>query len=235
MTDLFRISAKNLGGLALPKFCPRCFWVALKLGNKLPYQIFPGIFSSIDSYNKKIVHSYFDQNKTAPNWMSDLGELVDYQNPPHHTRFNIILDEYGINLTGSPDGVFIRPDDSYYIVDYKTAKYTGTQDTLFPMYETQLNAYALIGESCGFNPVTGLALIYFEPQTDDDTAGREDVHEDDGFIMHFGANIHEVTINKEILNPLLLRAREIYDMDEPPPSRDGCKNCAIIEEIMGLF
>jgi len=27
----FRISAKNLGELALPDFCPRCFWLKLNL------------------------------------------------------------------------------------------------------------------------------------------------------------------------------------------------------------
>ena len=55
-----RISAKNLGQLVLDDFCPRCFWLKLKLGFKLPFQIFPGIFSTIDSYSKKITWQYFD-------------------------------------------------------------------------------------------------------------------------------------------------------------------------------
>jgi hypothetical protein len=55
MTTQIRISAKNLGELAMPSFCPRCFWLKLRLNNRLPFQIFPGIFSSIDSYTKTIV------------------------------------------------------------------------------------------------------------------------------------------------------------------------------------
>lgn len=47
-----RISAKNLGHLALPGAYPRCFWIQTHF--KLPYQIFPGIFSSIDCYTKKV-------------------------------------------------------------------------------------------------------------------------------------------------------------------------------------
>ena len=47
MNRQIQISAKNLGALALPAFCPRCFWIRMKCGGKLPYQIFPGIFSSI--------------------------------------------------------------------------------------------------------------------------------------------------------------------------------------------
>ena len=60
--NVLRISAKNLGALALPGFCPRCFWLKLKAQNRLPFQIFPGIFSSIDAYTKRVVHAWIDQN-----------------------------------------------------------------------------------------------------------------------------------------------------------------------------
>ena len=42
------ISAKTLGEPVLPDFCPRCFWLKLH-ARQLPFQIFPGIFSSIDA------------------------------------------------------------------------------------------------------------------------------------------------------------------------------------------
>ena len=50
------ISAKHLGNINLPDFCPRCFWLKMHTGWKLPYQTFPGIFSSIDSYTKKVTN-----------------------------------------------------------------------------------------------------------------------------------------------------------------------------------
>ena len=62
MTVQVRISARTLGAVALPDFCRRCFWIRLRVNNKLPFQIFPGIFSSIDSYNKRIVHLGFSAN-----------------------------------------------------------------------------------------------------------------------------------------------------------------------------
>ena len=101
MASQIRISAKVLGEVALPNFCPRCFWIKLKMGNRLPYQVFPGIFSSIDSYSKRVVHSWFDNHQVPPVWLGGLGEIVDYLPPPHHSKFL---------LTGSPDGVFIRSD-----------------------------------------------------------------------------------------------------------------------------
>jgi len=59
-------------------------------------------------------------------------------------------------LTGAPDGIFIKPNDCYVIADYKNAKFTGTQDSLLPMYCVQLDAYALIGEQRGIRPFTDL-------------------------------------------------------------------------------
>jgi len=35
MTDSLRISAKNLGELARPGFCPRCFWLKREAENTL--------------------------------------------------------------------------------------------------------------------------------------------------------------------------------------------------------
>jgi len=55
--SMFHISAKTLGELALPDFCPRCFWLKLH-AKHIPYQIFPGIFSSIDAYTTRVVHAW---------------------------------------------------------------------------------------------------------------------------------------------------------------------------------
>ena len=229
MTQL-RISAKNLGAFALPYFCPRCAWITLHV-KKLPFQIFPGIFSSIDAYNKRIVHSYFDKYNQAPEWLSELGELTGYVNPPSHHTFRIVDPETDILLTGSADGIFTRPDGSYVIVDYKTAKYTGTQDTLFPIYETQLNGYALIGKETGFDPITGLAMVYMEPVTDDTAASRDQNHTDDGFLMGFSASVHEIELRPEILPPLLTKVRELYEMEKSPEGMSVCKDCERLDDL----
>ena len=151
---LIRISGKNLGALALPAVCKRCFWLKLRMAFGMPYSIFPGIFSSIDAFTKRVIHAYFDEHGTSPPWLGDLGPLVGYREPPHFSAFNIVDEEYAILLTGMPDGIFVGPDGSFMIVDYKTAKFTANQDALLPMYDIQLNAYAIIGEQCGFASVT---------------------------------------------------------------------------------
>jgi hypothetical protein len=234
MHDLIRISAKNLGEAALPGFCPRCFWIKLKLKNRLPYQIFPGVFSTIDSYNKRIVHSWFDRHHRAPDWMEALGPLTGYRDPPHHSKFTLVDEEHRILLTGSPDGVFIRPDGSHLIVDYKTSRYTGNQDKLFPMYEAQLNAYALIGAHNGLAPVSGLALLYMEPVSHDAAARDEGSHRADGFVLGFAANVHPVAQDAARIGQLLARTRAIYDLTEIPAARSGCKNCQLLNDLISV-
>jgi len=133
MDAQIKISAKSLGELALPDFCPRCFWIKLHTG-KLPFQIFPGIFSSIDSYTKKIVHCHFDNGKCFPHWLDDLGQLVAYKEPPHYSKFRMVDKDSNVALWGTPDAIFVKSDGSHVIVDYKTAKYTGAQDDLTPFY-----------------------------------------------------------------------------------------------------
>ena len=116
------ISATELGTYARARFCPRCAWVRLHVKN-LPYQSFPGIFSSIDRYNKLIVHNHFDREGHAPPWLAELGDAGQYIDPPHWSSFKTLDEETGITLRGEADGIFRLADGSYVIVDYKTTRY----------------------------------------------------------------------------------------------------------------
>ena len=228
----FRISAKNLGALALANFCPRCFWIKARCGNKLPYQIFPGIFSSIDSYTKVIIHGWFDRHKAAPPWLAELGKIKTYRDPPHYSKFKALIEDGSVQVWGSPDAVFVRQDDSTLIADYKTAKFSESQDVLFPMYEAQLNAYAYIGERCGLSPVTALALIYTEPVTSERAAACDEQTLRDGFRMDFAAKILLVKIDSSMTPQLCRQAKIIYDLEASPDSRPGCKDCELLESLI---
>src|SRR6267142_3643771 len=144
MNQRIQISAKNLGALAVSSFCPRCFWVRMKCGDRLPFQIFPGIFSSIDSYSKKVTTAHFRRHRRVPIWFNGFGELGEPVPVPGWSKFQMLDPETNILLTGVPDEVLRHPQRGTWIGDYKTARVTDTQDTLAAMYEVQLNCYALI-------------------------------------------------------------------------------------------
>ena len=230
-----RISAKNLGYLALDYFCPRCFWLKMKLQNRLPWQIFPGIFSSIDSYSKKITNVHWEKHGFIPRWLDEFGSLDRPVHTPHHSKFFIIDEATDIRLTGVPDEIVRRSDGSFFIIDYKTARFTGHQDRLLPMYQVQINGYAYIGNRTGFEPVSGIGLVYYEPNTDLTEEQLDRVILDDGFYMPFSAKILPLDLDPEgMIPPLLKKVREIVDFQEPPAGRPGCKDCVRLDVLVGL-
>ena len=105
MSELMQISGKDLGGIGLIDFCERCFWISRK--TKLPYQWFPGIFSSIDAYTKRVVHGWFDEQGKQPSWLDPLGSFKGYIDPPSFHTFNTVIEKYNIKLTGSADGILV--------------------------------------------------------------------------------------------------------------------------------
>lgn len=217
------ISAKNLGALALPDCCPRCFWLKLKVGHRLPFSFFPGIFASIDAYTKKVVDNYFAANGAPPPWLAELGDIVESVEPPHWKHFDLRVERYDIVVRGVSDAIFVRRGRKLVIVDYKTARFTDAQDDLLPMYAVQLNVYGMIAEALGMGSVDGLALVYLEPETDDVAARRGCGVQ--GLKLGFTARVVPVAINLGGVDVLLEKTRHLFDMASPPPSTAGCQNC----------
>ncbi len=228
-----QISAKDLGWLNTADFCPRCFWIT-RHDRKLPYQTpFAGIFSSIDSYTKSVVAKHFERFNRLPDWLAEIGDvkrLVKVVPSAFRTEKD------GTVLTGIPDELFQRPDSSYGIIDYKTARYTGNQDALMPVYEVQLNGYAYIAEAIGDKPVNDLYLAYFEPPSHerfDELTGKHTTKE--GFEMPFTPVIHKVRKDTRQVERLMAKAEGIYEMSKPPEGLEGCEDCARMEELARLI
>jgi hypothetical protein len=234
MAELLRVSGKDLGAMALEDFCRRCYWVRRHAPNGLPFQIFPGIFSSIDSFTKHVVHQHYDA-VGPPAWLAPLGNLVGYRQPPSAHSFQVHHRDTGVLLTGAPDAVFERADGTLVIADYKTAKYTETQDELFPMYDVQLNAYAYIAKMLEWPPVTRLALIYVEPQTTPDNAAPRVSQRANGFVMSFKATVKTMPMDLSRIGPLLERFKALVVETKAPPSRAGCKDCAKRDGLIGVI
>lgn len=226
-----QISAKVLGQVAMPDFCPRCFWIKLH-SKKLPYQIFPGIFSTIDAYTKKIVHQWIDNKGIRPAFIENLN-ITGYLKVPPWSKFKREIKKFGITLSGAPDDLLTYPE-GVHIPDYKTAKFTETQDKLFPMYEAQVNGYARIAMGLDL-VVSSLSLIYMVPQTDEPwpEAGAQ---WPEYFKMVFEPKFLPVKLDTASLDPLLERARTIYDGPIPSGVSAGkCPDCAALDEIIGFI
>lgn len=236
-TEQFKISAKNLGYINMPDFCPRCFWLRLRTLNHLPWQSFPGIFSSIDAYTKHCVHAAIDSNNENPPWMLDMGgpdklEITGYEKVPHWSKSLYHDDKSNITLSGGADDWLVRSDGTKVVPDWKTAKYTANQDKLFPIYEVQLNVYSILkGKHEGEFP--DLYLVYMEPQTNKKDADSDTTMP--GFLMRFNAKVVPVETSRKLIRNMLTIARDIYEMKQPPKGVVGptvCDECWKLEVVM---
>ena len=238
--ETFQISAKNLGAMALPDFCKRCFYLKLKV-KELPWQKFPGIFSTIDAYTKRVVRKWIDRKCEAnakgirsvgtPQFLSDYGVNGYVEKVPGWRKFQHET-EQGIILTGVPDDIWTSKK-GFIFPDYKTAKFTANADKLLPMYRTQLNGYAMIAEKTGFSPVIAIPLIYMVPQTENSDAAQE-AWDEYRFKMAFEPKVLPIELDIASIDPLLDQARKLYDGDMPEPA-EGCKDCKSLGYIVDLI
>jgi hypothetical protein len=206
----------------------------MKCAGKLPWLIFPGIFSSLDTYQKKITNLHFERRHGIPKWFAGFGDVGEPIQVPHHSVFRVIDHATNVTLTGAPDEILRRDDGSLFVADYKTARYTGTQDELLPMYVVQLNSYSIIAERIGLGPVVGLGLIYYEPVTDIGVEDIDAVTNHNGFSMGFAAKLLPIELRPAMIPPMLRWVREICDMGTVPAGREGCEDCERLERVVEM-
>jgi hypothetical protein len=226
-----QISASRLGEILVNDVCERCYWLKLRVNHRLPFEIFPSIFRSIDAYTKDTVYSWFDVHGMPPQWLSQLGPVTGYRKPKSWREFQTTDQEYAINLRGEADAIFERPNGSYLIADYKTARFGDPENRkLMPRYNVQLNAYAHIAKDCGPTPISRLALIYLEP-----AKGHADNCREDGFVMGFQARVEDVPLDDGLLRQAMARTRALFEKTDAPDGTPGCKDCGHIRELAELL
>ena len=211
-----QISSKNLAALNMPDACPRCFWIKNTV-KKLPFQIFPGIFASIDGHTKQVVHSIFDSTGKAPTWIPELAESIKYLPVPHWQKSKRTCPTTGLVVTGVPDDLLECADGSLIIPDYKTARHSEGQDKLLPLYVGQLNVYRWMWQALGFT-VKSLPLVYCEPLTD------RLVPTIIGFALHFSPKTVMVEMDDKLVPTLLAKAHDILGGGIPDAVK-GCADC----------
>ena len=202
----------------------------------LPWQSFPGIFSSIDRYTKHVIINHLEREGRLPPWLSEVGGTVEHIDPPHWSRFKAEDETTGATLRGEADAIFSLADGTCAIIDYKTSRYNPDNRGQLRIYRAQLNAYAWIARHLDFPPVSRLALVYMEPATDDDATGATNMIDASGFVLGFRPRVVEVDLDPDrLIAPLLRRAARIHAMPSPPEPRDGCRDCAALEGLLAVF
>jgi CRISPR/Cas system-associated exonuclease Cas4 (RecB family) len=222
----FRISAKNLAQLNIDNTCERCFWNLARLRHRVPFNIFPGIFSTFDRIQKTLVENGLENTGQFPKWLGEMADASGIADTP--PRLEYVHQGTNIVLVGVPDHVYEWSDGSVSPVDYKTARFSNGQDALKPLYEAQLDAYSFLLEvKCRLTSDRG-ALVYFEPKGEAVTLTKE------GFTQPWIVHVVGIEVSGERTKELLARARDIYDLDIPPDSRAECPDCDLLQKVLAV-
>lgn len=233
-TSEIRVAAKVLGELNMPDFDPQLFWVKSRVKFQTPFGLFPGIFSTLDKYQKTISFNAWKFNGKWPSWLPL--NIKKMEECPHWSKFSCLDQETGLTLSGMMDECYQLEDETLLIVDNKLAKCTKTQDSLLPMYSGQLNAYADICERIGKGDVSQLLLIYHEPITDglDDLENFKNIYSDETYLLNFIPKVVEIKRDPMLVPSLLKKAKEIIDM-EFPPEKDMGKDLSLVLKMANVF
>mgnify|MGYP001160780903 FL=1 len=226
------ISATELGNYATRYSCLRCAWVRMHIKD-LPYQAFPAIFSSIDSFTKNVIATYFDKYSSLPDWLGEIGNVTENIKPPNWRKFHRTDETTGITVRGEADAIFRLADGSYVIADYKTSRYNPDRKSTLLSYQMQLNAYAWISESYGYNPINHLYLIFMEPESQKEYASSNSSISQTGIALGFKSNIIEVDRRPEKLIPTALsKVHSVSKMKTPPDSGNRCRDCSKLDQMI---
>ena len=52
--------------------------------------------------------------------------------------------------------------------------------------------------------------------------------------MGFNVSIYPVRIDNSMTSSLLARVRELYELKKSPTGSEGCKNCVLLDELIGV-
>ncbi len=146
----------------------------------------------------------------------------------------VSIEEFDIDLVGMPDEVFVKADETLYLVDYKTAKNKEGSDPFMPFYSTQLLGYQYLLKESGIGDVSSASLVYFSNGLEAYKECPLKLLTKKGISVPFEVSIHEVELNPDDLWPLLQCVRDCVDLNSPPEGLEGCKDCQKLQPLLDM-
>lgn len=207
--------------------CPRCFYVDNKLGTKRPGFPSFNLNIAVDELFKK----EFDVHRTAgtkhPIMEKYQVDAVPFQHKNMDTwRENFEGIEYkdeetGITISGAVDDIWVEPDGTLIIVDYKSTSKDGSIIELpdspwDQQYKRQLGVYKWLLEKNSFTVSDTGYLVY--ANADKAVAAFDDR-------LLFETTLVAVTVETDWIEEAIDNIKTCLDADEIPPIGERCEYC----------
>ncbi len=207
--------------------CPRCFYLDNKLGTKRPGFPSFNLNIAVDELFKK----EFDIHRAAKTAHPIMQKYKIDAVPLQHEKMDTWRDPFvgieyvepttGLTVSGGVDDIWITPQGTLIIVDYKSTSKDGSITALSDspwdqQYTRQLGVYRWLLEKNGFRVEEKGYLVYANASKDEDAF-------DDKLV--FETTLVEVTTDTKWIEPTLVKVKACLESEALPPIGDNCEFC----------
>lgn len=207
--------------------CPRCFYLDNKLGTKRPGFPSFNLNIAVDELFKKEFDVHRAKETPHPIMAKYKIDAVPFQHKDLDTwrdNFSGITTTHkdtGLVVSGAIDDVWVKPDGSLIVVDYKSTSKEGTIEKLGDspweqQYTRQLGVYRWLLEQNGFTVDTKGYLVYANADKNLDAF-------DDKLV--FETTLVAVETTTTWIDETLEKIKTTLESDDLPASGDMCEYC----------
>jgi hypothetical protein len=218
----FRLSRSKLERF---RQCPRCFYLDRRLGVDRPDM--PGwtLNSAVDALLKNEFDIYRDRGQAHPIMQENNLGLVPYQSEQlnewrknavgvrfHHAETNLIV-------SGAVDDVWVNPDDTLYVVDYKstsTVQVISFDGNSRRQYKRQMEIYQWLLRQNGFTVSDTGYFVYANASRNRPSFDQR---------LEFDLTLFAYTGNSGWVEPCVIGAHRCLSADQPPDPAPTCSYC----------
>lgn len=211
--------------------CPRCFYLDRKLGIGRPPGLPFTLNQAVDTLLKKEFNACRHSKKPHP-LMNQYGiDAVPFDHPDlgiwrlNNKGASCLHAPTGMNITGAIDDVWVKPDGSLIIADYKatsTFKEITMESGYKAVFKRQLEIYQWIFRHMGFTVDKMACLVYAN-------ALKTPAGLSAG--LPFEMSILKIEADDSWVEDAIIKAHACLQADEIPAPAPECDHCNYVKQV----
>lgn len=213
--------------------CPRCFYLDRRLGISRPGDYTFSLNLAVDALMKKEFDFYRLRNEAHPVMKTYGADAIPYRHPELETwrdtptGIRTVHGPSNLEVFGLVDDVWVHPDGSLGIVDYKATS-TAATITLDERhgYKRQLELYQWLFRRNGFSVSRECYFVFVNATRDRNMFDN---------VLEFSMQILPHEGDDTWVEDTLIAIKECLMSDVPPPSVSDCKWCEYRKKGAMLF
>ncbi|MFC1749644.1 PD-(D/E)XK nuclease family protein [Pseudomonadota bacterium] len=215
--------------------CPKCFYIDNRLGIKQPPGYPFNLNSAVDALLKKEFDAHREAKTPHPIMEQNGVDAVPFSHPKidewreNFVGVQTIHEPTGLSVSGAIDDVWVTPDKTLIVADYKATskneEITALDKDWQDGYKRQIEIYQWLLRQNGFTVSDTAYFVYANGDTSAPAFNNR---------LEFETNLIPYTGNADWVEPVLGKIKECLDGDTVPASDEDCDYCKYRAAVANL-